>query len=154
MTQNLVAYWNALENKRSNLASEAESKRHNYATEAASAAALAETRRHNYQTELLSGQQLIEQQRASLEQEAQGRTDLGIKQQNADINQQNANTKESEASTKETQTWIQNDQWQKDYSLRTATAKVGAITGFSKAATDAISMVWKAGTTLGAVLAG
>ena len=69
MTQNLVSYWNALEAKRSNLANEAEAKRHNYAQEAISAANVAEVRRHNVATEALTGQQLMETNRTNVANE-------------------------------------------------------------------------------------
>lgn len=63
MTANQVAYANYVESKRSNMAREAETSRHNYQTEKQARSELAETKRHNVKVENHNANALLETKR-------------------------------------------------------------------------------------------
>lgn len=69
MTANQIAYWNLQETKRSNLAKESETSRHNLATEGKDLATLQETSAHNRATESIAAGQLGEQIRHNVSTE-------------------------------------------------------------------------------------
>lgn len=78
ITRNQIEYWNLQENKRHNITTETETKRHNVAGEGIDIGRLQETKRHNLVTEDISYRDLEERRRHNLRTEGQTDVSLGI----------------------------------------------------------------------------
>lgn len=94
-----VQYWNMVENKRHNVATERETKRHNLATEDLGYKTLTETIRHNYAQEDYWNRSLAEQQRHNIVSEAIDYGNLLVGQKNAESNRLNALANQANAAT-------------------------------------------------------
>lgn len=76
MTANQIAYQNMLESKRSNVAKETETQRHNIRNEDIDSSKLSETARHNLSTEGLESKKQSETKRHNIAQEFLSGTEI------------------------------------------------------------------------------